>query len=196
MLEIILVRHGETDGNVQGRYLGWTDETLNKNGMDQAYLLKEKLKNAKPDYIYSSSLERCRRTAMIINEAHDVDIIYSDDLKERNFGLFDNLKYGEICEKYPELQKLWEGDWENYVIESGESAFGFHKRICRYIDGITVQKRNGKLLIVTHSGCIRSIIAQLLGLKLEDAWHFRIDNCGITRFEIRDNFPVMTLLNG
>lgn len=196
MLEVILVRHGETDSNVEGRYLGWTDVPLNENGINQALWVKDKLKDMRIDYIYSSPLKRCRETAGIINEAHNSVALYSNDLKERNFGIFDNLTYEEICKKYPTQKDLWENDWINYRIETGESALEFHKRICGSIDSILRQKHTGVMLIVAHSGCIRSIIAKLLGLEVQDAWRFKIDYCGVTRFEIRDNYPVMTLLNG
>ncbi len=196
MLEVILVRHGETDSNVEGRYLGLTDVSLNENGINQALGLKDKLKDIRIDYVYSSPLKRCRETAGIINEAHNSAVLYSDDLKERNFGLFENLTYEEICNKYPVQKDLWENDWVNYRIEYGESALEFHKRICSFTDGILRQKHMGVMLVVAHSGCIRSIIAKFLGLGVQAAWSFKIDYCGVTRFEIRDNYPVMTLLNG
>lgn len=196
MLEVILARHGETDSNAENRYLGWTDVPLNENGINQALGLKEKLRTAGIDCVYSSPLIRCVKTAGIINEAHNSVVLYPDELKERNFGLFDNLTYEEICEKYPGQKELWENDWINYRIERGESALDFHKRICGFTDGILRQRNSGVILVVTHSGCIRSIIAQLLGLGMDGAWHFKIDFGGVTRFGIRDNYPVMTLLNG
>jgi alpha-ribazole phosphatase len=146
MLEVILVRHGETDSNVEGRYLGLTDVSLNENGINQALGLKDKLKDIRIDYVYSSPLKRCRETAGIINEAHNSAVLYSDDLKERNFGLFENLTYEEICNKYPVQKDLWENDWVNYRIEYGESALEFHKRICSFTDGILRQKHMGVML--------------------------------------------------
>lgn len=196
MLELIIIRHGETDSNKEGRYMGWADIDLNENGIKQAYSLKEKLKDTKIDCIYSSPLKRASRTAGIINEAHNAGVIYSDSIMERNFGVFDNLTYSEICGNYPVQKELWAADWANYCIESGESAVQFHNRVCGFVKGITEDYEKGTILIVTHSGCIRSIVTCLLGLRLEDSWHFKVDNCSISKFEITGNYPVLTLLNG
>ena len=63
MLELILIRHGQTDSNKRRTYVGWTDVELNEEGIRQARNLKEKLKNLSVDKIYSSPLKRARKTA-------------------------------------------------------------------------------------------------------------------------------------
>jgi alpha-ribazole phosphatase len=196
MLEIIITRHGETHSNTEGRYLGWTDVDLNENGIKQACTLKEKLKDTKIDYIYASPLKRAARTAEIINEAHNVGIIYSESIMERNFGVFDNMTYSEICKNYPVQQELWAKDWVNYCIESGESALQFHNRVCGFVKGLTAEYKKGCILVVAHLGCVRSIVTCLLGLELEYSWRFKVDNCSISKFQIIDNYPVLTLFNG
>jgi alpha-ribazole phosphatase len=196
MLELIIVRHGETDNNKKGTYLGWTDVALNENGIAQAKEAKEKLAGLKIDRFYSSPLSRAKMTAEIINENFNLDIIFADELKERNFGVWDDLKYEEIVRGYPGEHRLWRDDWQNYQIKDGESAQQSYERITNFVNGLINKNKEGTYLIVTHYGCIRKIIANLLGLGLEGLWHFKIDNCGISRIEIRDGFPVLTELNG
>ena len=82
-MEIILVRHGETDWNISGRLMGQKDVPLNSRGRAQAETLKEKLADINFDCCYSSPLSRARETAEIIC-GHRCNIICDDDLKERS----------------------------------------------------------------------------------------------------------------
>ncbi|MCX7920430.1 MAG: alpha-ribazole phosphatase [Clostridia bacterium] len=197
MIELILVRHGETDSNKRGTYLGWTDIELNEEGIRQAYCAKGKLEGVRVDGVFASPLRRAARTAEIINENFNVDICYMDELKERNFGIWDDLTYKEICERYPKEHGLWVNDWVNYRLEGGESAVEAYKRVTGFIDRIINDNESGVYLVVTHLGCIRNILAHLLGLGIQGVWHFRLNNCGITKVEINaEKYAFLTMLNG
>jgi alpha-ribazole phosphatase len=196
VLQLIFVRHGETDSNKKGTYLGWTDVELNQEGIRQAHHAKEKLKGIKVDGIYSSPLKRVCKTTEIINENFNVKINYVNDLKERNFGIWDNLTYREITEGYREAYECWVKDWVGYCIEGGESAQQIHSRISGFLKHLIDSHNDGTYIIVTHLGCIRHAIANLFGMSIEDSWHFTVDNASITKFEITDRYSVLTLLNG
>lgn len=191
MLELVLVRHGETDSNKEGKYLGWTDVPLNEHGISQAMKVRDKLKDVKFDQVICSPLKRARETAEIISK----NIAYHEELKEINFGLWDNLSHREIEEKYAEEYKLWISDWQKFTFPQGESAMDMNKRVTNFIDKLVNEQESGYVLIVTHSGIIRNIIAYLLGMKMEDSWHFSIDNCGITKIQITEGYAVLTELN-
>ncbi|PJI10286.1 alpha-ribazole phosphatase [Clostridium sp. CT7] len=192
MLEITLVRHGETVSNSEGRYLGWTDVDLNEKGINQAKKVSSKLKNKKFDIIMSSPLKRARHTAEIIRNDN---IIYDDDLKEINFGSWDNLSYKEIEKGYPEECKSWGEDWKNFIFPDGEGVLQMYKRASNFIDKLKAEHKNGSILIVTHGGIIRSITAYLLNMGLEGYWHFAVDNGSITRIKITDDYTVLCAFN-
>ncbi len=197
MLEIIIVRHGETDSNKKGTYLGWTDIELNEEGIRQAGGARDRLKGEKIDMILSSPLKRTRQTAEIINENFNLDIEYFESLKERNFGIWDNLTYREVSEKYPEECKAWAEDWMNYCVEVGESHVQMGERVKNFLDKLVAGKENGKILIVTHLGCAKMIILHLLCMPLEDYWRFSMNNAGIVRIEVNDEkYAYLTMLNG
>jgi alpha-ribazole phosphatase len=196
MLELIIVRHGETDSNIKGTYLGWTDVELNDTGLKQAEAVSEKLKSTKFDFIVSSPLKRAKTTAEIINKSHKQEIVYNDSLKERNFGLWDDLTYKEIIEKYPEESEEWAKNWSNYAPPEGESAVEVYEKLMDFIDKLIIEKQEGTILIVTHLGCIRKLIGHLLGMGIDGSWRFRVDNCSITKIMITEKYPVLTLLNG
>lgn len=196
MLSIVMVRHGETNSNKKGTYLGWTDVDLNEKGLLQARIARDKLKDQKFDGVYSSPLMRTARTAQIINEYINANIVYSNKLKERNFGIWDNLTFEEITSNHCEEAQKWHSDWINYCIKDGESAIFTYNRVASFVNELLMEKKEGKFLVVSHLGSIRFLLAYLLGLKIEDSWRFRVDNCGICRVDIEDDFGVLTLLNG
>lgn len=197
MIELILVRHGETDSNIKGTYLGWTDIELNQKGIEQAYKAKEKLKGTKINAVFSSPLKRAMRTAEIINENLGQAVIPNEGLKERNFGTWDDLTCQEITEKYPEEYKFYTEDWINYCIKDGESSKQAYQRIIGFVQDLIQRHHEGVFLVVTHLGCIRNILAYILELNIEGSWHFRVDNAGISRIQINDEkYAYLTLLNG
>ncbi|OPZ84805.1 MAG: Phosphoserine phosphatase 1 [Firmicutes bacterium ADurb.Bin419] len=196
MLELILVRHGETDGNIRQTYLGWTDSELNENGISQVHLLRDRLKDTKIDGIFSSPLKRAMETAKIINENFKLDIKYSDGLKERNFGIWDDLTHKDLTNRYPSEYNEWVEDWIKYRIRDGESAEDAYDRTAAFIKEVIKSGIEGSLMIVTHLGTIRFILAYLLGVGIENSWRFRVGNASITRVEIKDGYSVLTLLNG
>lgn len=197
MIQLIFVRHGETDSNKRGTYCGWTDLELNEEGIKQTCNARDKLKGVRIDAFFSSPLKRALRTAEIINENFGLRIECFDALKERNFGIWEDLSYKEVCQNFPELAKRWEADWVNYCIEGGESALQFYSRVTEFVNDLIKKSKDGVFLLVTHLGCIRNILSYLLGMGIEGNWRFRV-NCGsITKVEINDEgYAYLTLLNG
>lgn len=196
MLELILLRHGETDSNVKGTYLGWTDVDLNERGREQAYAAAEKLKGTPIDVIYASPLKRAMHTAQIINTGFNMEILPAEGLKERNFGVWDNLTYKDIVERFPGEHDLWTEDWMDYRMQGGESSREAYERLVDFVDGLLESRKHGTILLVTHLGCIRKIISYLLGMGLEGSWRFKADNAGICRININDEgYAYLTALN-
>ena len=195
MLELILIRHGETDSNIRGSYLGWTDIELNETGLSQVRILKDRIKNTKIDRIFSSPLKRALQTAEIINESYRMDIVYTDGLKERNFGIWDDLTLEEMTQRYPSEYKAWISDWTKYSIKDGESAMEAYNRSAEFVRELVEKNTEGVFMLVTHLGTIRFLLAYLLELGIESSWHFRVDNASISKVEITDGYSVLTRLN-
>ncbi|MGI6776967.1 MAG: alpha-ribazole phosphatase [Acetivibrionales bacterium] len=196
MQQLIFIRHGETDSSKRGTYCGWTDIGLNKKGINQAYRIADKLKNEQICQVFSSPLRRTVQTAEIIKDSLSLTVSYVDSLKERNFGEWDDLSYEEIREKYPQELAQWDKDWINYRIKNGESAIEAHLRVTAFIDRLIEKNNNGTFLFVTHLGCIRSLLAHLLGMGIEGTWRFRVQNGSITRVLVNDEkFAYLTCLN-
>lgn len=187
MLEMILVRHGETDSNIRGTYCGWTDTPLNSKGLDQARETARKLKDVQFDAVFCSPLARAVQTAEIITAGRICGITLAEPLKEHNFGIWEDMTHSEIKEKYPDEATAYEKDWLNYEIEGGESAMQSFQRISVFTDGIVAAHESGTILLVSHLGCIKYMLVHLLGLPVDCIWRFAADNGSITRVVISDD---------
>ncbi|WZL71785.1 alpha-ribazole phosphatase [Clostridiaceae bacterium 35-E11] len=195
MLRIILVRHGETESNQAGVYCGWHNSQLTEKGLRQAYTVSEKLKQEKIDHIISSDLDRTLKTAEIINDYHHVQITVEKNFREMHFGLWEGLNYKEISQNYKMALKDWEKDWIDFKVPEGESLRQMYERVTKGVDKIIEMHKEGNFLVVSHSGCIRAMVAYLIGRGIEDYWKYKIDNCGITTIEILDGFFILTGMN-
>ncbi|HBE76852.1 MAG TPA: alpha-ribazole phosphatase [Firmicutes bacterium] len=196
MLELILVRHGETDGNRKGTFVGWTDLELNATGTAQAYIIKDKLVHQTPDVVFASPLKRAYQTAEIINTAYGLDIQISDSLKERDFGLWDNLTLADIKANHPAEAGRWLTN-PAHPIPGAENDKQFHQRIISFIDGLISSYPNSRILLVTHGGCIRTMITHLLRFKTEECWRFKVDTGSIAHVEVDEvGYAYLTMLNG
>lgn len=139
---IYIVRHGQTDWNVEGRYQGRIDIELNDKGIEQAIKLKEKLNNIKFDKVFSSSLKRALKTAQIItcNE-----IITDDRIIERCNGQLEGKLKSEI-----EVEIDFNNPNETRM--GLENINDFRKRIKDFFEEISVKYRGKNILVVTHAG--------------------------------------------
>lgn len=195
MLEIIFVRHGESEMNMKGVYCGWTNSLLTENGQNQAKIVSKKLALEEIDLIISSDLDRCLLTAEIINKFHCTEIIKETALKELNFGKWEGLSYYEICSDFPLEAKSWNDDYINFKMPDGENLSEMYERVNNAFNKIINRYKKGKILIVTHSGVIRSILSKQICGSIKDYWKFKIENCGITRLQFIDDFPVLIGIN-
>lgn len=194
MKEIILVRHGQIDHNTDGRYCGWTNPDLNSMGKIQAKQLRDKLRNEKIDIIYTSDLMRCVETTKVINQIHNADIIKDERLREINFGQWEDKTYEYIGKKYPQLVKDWMIEGLGFTMPEGENIFQLIDRGMSVIEDIKSTNAE-KILIVTHSGIIRGILAIVIAENIGAYWKYKISNCGITRIELEDDYSILVSMN-
>ena len=194
-MELILVRHGETQLNHQKKYCGWSDSVLTEEGLLQAKTVGNKLKQASIHQIFCSDLSRTIQTAEQINGYHHVPVEPIRELRELNFGLWEGLTYAEIKKQYPTEAIAWEKDWMGYAVPEGESLHGMYGRIIQSIEEIVKNNQEKQILVVSHSGCIRGILAHYIGRGIEDYWKYKVEHCGITKIEIVDHYAVLTALN-
>jgi len=163
MQKIYLVRHGETALNQQFRYQGRQDVPLNETGRSQAMLISARLNNEEIEAIYSSPLLRTRETALLIAARHGVTPYYENGLVEIDFGDWEGTAYTELSEEQRLNAERWFINPERVHIPGGEYFLSFKNRVLDSYAGI-LRNNGGNLVIVTHAGVIRVIVAAILAI--------------------------------
>ncbi|MAV10484.1 MAG: histidine phosphatase family protein [Synechococcus sp. MED850] len=183
---LILVRHGETDWNKEGRFQGQIDIPLNSNGRNQAAAAREFLKDVQIDKSWSSTLSRPTETAQIILEAHpDVNLSQTDGLVEIGHGLWEGKLESEIREGWSTLLDSWKSTPETVQMPEGETIQDVWARSVRSWQEISDQlKPNETALVVAHDAVNKTILCDLLGLTPADIWAVKQGNGGVTVVDI------------
>ncbi len=175
-LTMLLIRHGETDFNRDGIIQGQTDIPLNGTGAREAAGLAALLKDRPIDKIYASPLARAMKTAGCIAGPRGLVIEPVPALKEFDFGRWDGLRFGEIKERHALEWASWMENWRTAEAPGGESFEAFFTRVVDAVEGIRKADGAGTVAIVTHSGCIRTILAHYItGNCAEGQWRFQVE---------------------
>lgn len=196
MIKLYLVRHGETDGNVNQWYQGSTDIPLNARGMEQAACLSRFWQDVHIDGIYSSTLSRARKTAEIIAKPHDLPVTSYDELQEVNFGVWEGHTYKEIQQQWPgEIEAFYDSKGTMRA-RGGESFIDVRDRIVPKTREILGNHTDGDtVVIVSHGAAIRCLLFGLLGLDMGRIWCFQQFNTAFNVIEYYGEKNVMTLMN-
>ncbi len=157
-MKILLIRHGETTGDLEDRYGGFYDDHLTEKGVQQLKETAEKLEGVSVDAIFSSSLIRAQESSEIINTVLKTQIEVLDGLRERNYGVLGGLTKTEALAKYPEVVELHK-DYTNTDPE-GESWIDFTNRVLETFLHIT-SLPNQTIIILGHGGSIKVILRHL-----------------------------------
>jgi broad specificity phosphatase PhoE len=165
-LKLVLVRHGQTQHNVDGRLTGWGDPELDETGKAQAEALRDVLLENFPDTtaIYSSPLTRTRQTATPFAQAMKLEIKTHDDLKEYYFGEVEGMTIAEVREKYADTLKGWHSfDEPEFAWPGGETRMVFHTRVDRALWDIIVAEadRNETVAVFGHGAALAGFMAEL-----------------------------------
>lgn len=190
-MKVFLIRHGETEANVKKLFTGATETPLTINGILQAKEAQQRYQNETFDVVITSTLSRAIDTAQYIAG----DITYKmPSLNEMNFGIFEGLSYDDILLNYPEKAKVWQSQGSDYTFEEGDSLRSFYKRIT---DTFNVIKASytGNVLIVAHSGVIRSILAHEISNDFDHYWKYKVDHCKMSVLNYSDGMTILEGLN-
>jgi broad specificity phosphatase PhoE len=178
-MKVILVRHGETQNNIDKRSTGRSDIELTENGIMQAHETGKLLKNEPVDKIYSSSLHRAIQTAEIIKSEIQFtwDIIISELMKERDLGNQTNQPRSirvEINQQTPEIRQQRMNELK---VESDESL---DKRTEEFINTLRKEKEK-TILLVGHRGWFKRMLSKVLKIEISED---KLSNGSITTIEL------------
>lgn len=193
---VIVVRHGQSQGNAEGRFGGHTDTPLSPRGRRQAGATARVLASEKFSGIYTSDLPRAIETATPLARLTGAPLETTEALRERSVGVMEGLTFEEAAAQHPEqYQALLRRDFE-HVLLGGESYRQTLDRASRKLDEAIEQHKGGRIAIFAHTGTICILILHLLGAldapELKPVW-IATANCGIARFDLRDDGFVRVL---
>ncbi|MBP9669953.1 histidine phosphatase family protein [Candidatus Woesebacteria bacterium] len=182
--KIIIVRHGETEWNVERRLQGWSDIPLNQQGRQQAKKVADRLKSESITTIYSSDHKRAKTTARAIAKAKGLKLHQTWKLREDRMGIFEGWQWEK--EPDPHKESLWQqrtkarknGDI-HWKPEGGESLLDHAQRVKEFLDVITRKHERETVLIVSHGGTINRIIEHF-GFKKHTDEYIRFQNTSVT----------------
>ncbi|MDI6799133.1 MAG: alpha-ribazole phosphatase [Actinomycetota bacterium] len=195
MTRLYLVRHGETEWNAQGKYLGVTDIPLTLRGRSQALALGRYLEDKGVSAAYSSELKRAKETLKIATSALNINPSVLNGLNEINFGRWEGMTYEEIERSYGDLLSNWLLDVSRYEIPDGERWHDFKSRVSESFDRIIEENQEREVLVVTHGGVIKTIIGSILGMEPVGFWKLRQDKGALNILEVHRKEAMVTLLN-
>jgi len=188
--QVILIRHGQSQGNAEGRFGGHTDTPLSARGRKQADATARALASETFDAIYSSDLPRAIETATPLARLTGAPLITTDAFRERSVGVMEGLTFEEAAALHPEqYAALLRRDFE-HVLEGGESYRQTLDRAAGKLDEIIEKHKGGRIAVFTHTGAICILILHIMGAldapELKPVW-IATANCAIARFDLRDD---------
>ena len=182
MTELILIRHGETDWNVEKRLQGFHDILLNAKGEQQARALGVRLKDEPIDAIYSSDLQRAYLTAQAIAEVRGMPIQAEQGLRERCFGAFEGFLHPELAERYPDDYAALQRRDVDARYPQGEftceTLTEFNARVLECVARIAAAGHR-RAVLVTHGGVLDCVYRRATGMALHLPRSFVVLNASL-----------------
>ena len=182
MTRVVLIRHGETLWNQQGRMQGQQDSPLTPLGISQARMLAARMKGMDFTTLYSSDLGRAHQTARCIADETGHDIMIDGRLRERSFGIFEGLTNAEIAVRYPEDSALFSKRDPDYAMQGGESARDFQARCIECLDEISHRHAGTTIAVVSHGLVLDALYRAAMRMGLAEPRGFPLLNCSINTF--------------
>ncbi|MBI5072856.1 histidine phosphatase family protein [Candidatus Woesearchaeota archaeon] len=183
-MKLILVRHGQTEENAAKIIQGQTPGKLTELGVEQAKKIALRLQDEKIDIAYVSDLERTCQTAKQILYFHlKIPVVYTKELRERAWGIWEGKKSEERKEFFNE-----EGYCINdYKPQGGESFEEMQERMLHFIKTILEKHHKQTVLLVTHGGVLTSFYLHLFQKAKDEYKQYHPQNAAVTILEISED---------
>lgn len=188
--QVLLIRHGQSEGNAEGRFGGHTATPLSPRGLQQAEATAAVLVSESVTAIYSSDLPRALETAAPLAELSGLKVNATEAFRERSVGVMEGLTFEDAAEQHSEqYAALLRRDFE-HVLQGGESYRQLLDRAWRKLDEVISENKGGKIVVFSHTGTICILALHLMGAldapELKPVW-IASSNCGISRFDLRND---------
>ena len=181
-MKIYLIRHGQTDWNLEGKIQGRHDVSLNETGSKQAELLAMGMDKRPVVQIFSSRQKRALETAQAVGRRQHVAVTVIDGLEEVEFGEWEGKTWDEISREYPEEFKVWCTEPAEIVPPGGEPRPQIYRRIGNALKEI-LRRSRGDIAIVSHGAALAYMVSIMLEKELGDHDEIIVKNASISTVE-------------
>jgi broad specificity phosphatase PhoE len=194
LTRLLLIRHGRSVWNAEGRIQGRADPPLDELGREQAHLLAERLRAEAVVALYTSPLRRARETADIIGRALDLPVVPDERLQEYDVGDLTGLTWEQVVERYPDVAHRWAEAQQKLGVPGEEGHGPFRARVVAAFDDILSRHADGPVDVVAHGGTLGTYLNHLIGLQ---TWvsPFRFGNGSLSVVEANPVRARIVLLN-
>ena len=183
-MQIILLRHGETRWNREGRCQGSSDIELNELGRRQAGEVAARLSGLRIDAIYSSDLRRARETAETVGAPHHIVVTIDPDLRELDHGEMEGLTFVEVRDRFPGLIEQWRSRPAAVALPDGERLLDVDRRAWSALNRIVENHDDADtVVVVSHSFPLASVLCRISGTPLNDYRTFHFTPCESRRVD-------------
>lgn len=176
MTRLILIRHGETDWNVEGRWQGQADVPLNERGRQQSEAVAELLRDVPIEAIYASDLQRAYETARAIARVKGLPIQTDPRLREIHQGEWQGLLATEIKAKYAEQFERRQRDPLHIAPPGGETVAQVRERVTAAVEEIIRKHPHGTVVIVSHGFALALVLVHFQQRPVDQVWHLIPEN--------------------
>jgi len=190
------MRHGEPEEHIQGRCYGDLDVNLSECGERQILEKLDLLRSLVPKIIYTSPAKRASASARRVAGELELPIQMADDLREIHFGSFEGLTFDEIQRKHPSEYALWMEKPTEIQFPDGESFDDLNTRVEAFLRRLLEIHRSETVLVVSHAGVNRVILAKALGLSPRNIFQIDQSYAGISVIDYFENTTLVRLVNG
>lgn len=183
---IMLVRHGETDSNAEGRTQGLRDVPLNAFGRRQAAALAEMLRNHDLAAVVSSPSTRAFDTASAVAQVHGLTVAVDARWQEMDQGILDGLTGGELRHEHADFLRRWrDEDPTDLRMPGGETLREVQQRAVAATEDLAARYPDAAVAVVTHNFTSRTILCHAIGVPLASFRRLRQDLCSLSVVEVR-----------
>ncbi|RLC73684.1 MAG: histidine phosphatase family protein [Chloroflexi bacterium] len=197
-VRLLLIRHGESQGNAERRVQGWFDSPLTDTGRDQIRALARRLEKDGwgVTALYASTLRRATESGEILAATLGVPLVLDDRLREYDIGVFTGLTWEEVKRRFPNLVAQWETGSRRPPIPGEEGDSAFCTRVAAaFEDIVAAHPPEATVGVVAHGGTFNVYLKHLLGLDIAMQGPFSFSNAALNVVELEKRGLRITLLN-
>jgi ribonuclease H / adenosylcobalamin/alpha-ribazole phosphatase len=170
----LLVRHGQTEMSVAGRFSGRGDNPLTSVGVQQAAAVAKRLAGRGVDLVVTSPLSRARDTAQAVADAAGAPLVIADDFAETDFGAWEGLTFAAVMARWPGELAAWQGDSDT-APPGGESFAAVATRVDRALDRLLADHQGSTIVVVSHVTPIKTLVCRALVAPLAAMFRMHLE---------------------